>query len=122
MESNPVTETLRALYSLHNRFNEIHHTLTKAPRILTLHHQRVDAQQKTLDDATAQVQEQKVLAATKQGQLNDGESKIKKRESQLMECKSNDEYKALRHECDDRDSHHHSQPMNACLTTTSVLP
>ncbi|MBR5160540.1 MAG: hypothetical protein IKW80_02845 [Thermoguttaceae bacterium] len=95
MESNPVTETLRAIYSLHNRFNEIHHTLTKAPRILALHHQRVDAQQKTVDDASAQVLEQKKLAATKQGQLDDGETKIKKRESQLMECKSNDEYKAL---------------------------
>ena len=59
MESNPVTETLRAIYSLHNRFNEIHQTLTKAPRILALHHQRVDAQQKILDDASAQLLEQK---------------------------------------------------------------
>ena len=95
MESNPVTQTLRAIYNLHNRFNEIHQTLTKAPRILNLHHQRVDAQQKTLDDASALVLEQKKLAAVKQGQLDDGEAKIKKRESQLMECKSNDEYKAL---------------------------
>ena len=95
MESNPVTETLRAIYSLHNRFNEIQQALTKAPRILALHHQRVDVQQKALDDAAAQVQEQKKLVATKQSQLDDGESKIKKRESQLMECKSNEEYKAL---------------------------
>lgn len=95
METNPVTETLRAIYSLHNRFNEIHKALTKAPRILTVHHQRVDAQQKAVDDANAQVLEQKKLAATKQGQLDDGEAKIKKRESQLMECKSNEEYKAL---------------------------
>ena len=95
METNPVTETLRAIYSLHNRFNEIHQALTKAPRILALHRQRVDAQRQTLENASALVLEQKKLAATKQGQLDDGEAKIKKRESQLMECKSNDEYKAL---------------------------
>ena len=55
MESNPVTETLRAIYSLHNRFNEIHQTLTKAPRILALHHQRVDVQQKALDDVSLNI-------------------------------------------------------------------
>lgn len=95
MESNPVIETLRAIYSLHNRFNEIHHALTKAPRILALHSQRIEAQQAAVDAARALVSEQRKLAATKQGQLDDGESKIKKRESQLMECKSNDEYKAI---------------------------
>lgn len=95
MESNPVIETLRSIYSLHNRFNEIHHALTKAPRILALHRQKVDMQQKTVDEADERVLEQKKIAAVKQGQLDDGEAKIKKRESQLMECKSNDEYKAL---------------------------
>lgn len=95
MESNPAIEALRAIARLHNRLNEINHTLNKAPRILALHHKKVEDQQKALEEIGKALLEQKKIAAAKQGQLDDGETKIKKREGQLMECKSNDEYKAL---------------------------
>lgn len=98
METNAVIETLRTIYNLHSQLNDINYRLNRGPQILALHKRKVEDRQNAANEAEQALKATKLATEKKQLQLDASEQQVKKRESQLMECKSNVEYKGLQNE------------------------
>ncbi|NLE38552.1 MAG: phospholipase [Pirellulaceae bacterium] len=94
--TNTATETLRTLHRIHCQLTDLRNRLRRGPQLVRAH----EANIARLTDDLAKKQERakraRVACDAKQGQLRDGEEKIKKVQNQLNTATSNREYQLLK--------------------------
>lgn len=95
-EVNVATESLRTLHRIHRQLDDLRERLARGPRMVKARETNVQAAEKKLDEARAQLKALKVATDEKQMQLGTAEAGIAKRKEQLQRAASNHEFQALK--------------------------
>jgi predicted nucleic acid-binding Zn-ribbon protein len=95
-ETNLATETLRTLHRIHIQLTDLNARLRRGPNLIRAHQNNVQRCQDQLDAAREQLKKARMSSDAKQGQLRDGEEKVRKLQTQLNMANNNREYQLLK--------------------------
>ena len=94
-QTNAITETLRTLHRIHRQLTDLQTRLRRGPQLITAHTNNVQRCKDGLAAAQDEAKKARMASDAKQGQLRDGEEKIKKLQTQLNTANSNREYQSF---------------------------
>ncbi|HBO46045.1 MAG TPA: phospholipase [Planctomycetaceae bacterium] len=94
--TNTATETLRTLHRIHRQLTDLRTRLRHGPQLVRAHEVNVGRCSDELAKRQERAKRARVACDAKQGQLRDGEEKIKKVQNQLNTAASNREYQLLK--------------------------
>lgn len=89
------TETLRRLHRIHLQLRDLQERLDRGPRLVQAHNQNLAKLETVTAEIDVKVKSLKISLDDKQLQLKTREIAVERRKQQLIEAKSNKEYKAL---------------------------
>jgi predicted nucleic acid-binding Zn-ribbon protein len=95
-QTNTVTETLRTLHRIHRQLSDLRVRLRRGPQLIDAHEANVQRCTNQLAAKQEEAKKARMANDAKQGQLRDGEEKIKKLQGQLNTANSNREYQSFK--------------------------
>ncbi|MBN1909561.1 MAG: phospholipase [Pirellulales bacterium] len=95
-QTNAATESLRTLHRILRDLSDYRSRLRRGPNVVAAHDANVARREAELNDVRETAKKAKMASDAKQGQLRDGEEKVKKIQGQLNAAGSNREYQALK--------------------------
>jgi predicted nucleic acid-binding Zn-ribbon protein len=95
-QTNVTTEALRGLHGIHRQLTDLNARLRRGPNLVRAHEANVQRQQDELARLQEETKTARIASDAKQGQLRDGEERVKKLQEQLLTASSNREYQALK--------------------------
>ena len=94
-ETNVITTALRALHRIHQQLADLRERLDRGPRLARAHAANLQRLQAALEAAKAELAAARKLSDAKQKELQDAETGLERRRTQLRQSTSNKEYQAL---------------------------
>ena len=94
-QTNVAAETLRTLHRIHRQLSHLRERLRRGPNLVRAHQANVARCEELSHAVQVDTKAVRMTADTKQGQLQDGESKVEKLRVQLNTASSNREYQTL---------------------------